>query len=137
MTTKSSEEKGTVEYFKIIISVILFGLTAYMGVIDNHLMRIENTLNGIDERLFKHLTNDELHAPRSLVITRPEFSLYQEMRSKEMTQLGEGIHEIKILLQEHRKETNYKRWKKKSIVPTVGKKSRLTVGWVGGFARIV
>jgi len=35
-------------------------------------------VNAIDNKLFKHLTNDEIHTPRSSVMTKNEFFIYQE-----------------------------------------------------------
>lgn len=46
------------------------------------------TTNKIDDKLFKHLTNDELHSPRSMTVSKAEFNMYKEM-------LGEKIDEIR------------------------------------------
>lgn len=59
------------------------------------LAMINNKVDQIDEKLFKHLTNDEMHTPRTLVITRPEFDIYQELRQRQMVDIKESLTEIK------------------------------------------
>jgi hypothetical protein len=64
-----------------------------------------NRLDKLDDKMFKHLTNDEMHSPRSIIVTKPEFMLYQQMRDRQMADLKDGIQEIKIILREHDKVT--------------------------------
>ena len=49
-----------------------------------------STTNKIDEKLFKHLTNEEIHCPRSLVTSKAEFELLKQVRDKEL----DGIREL-------------------------------------------
>lgn len=59
------------------------------------------TTRGIDEKLFKHLTNDEIHTPRSVVLTRAEFAIYQDFRNKQNDDLKASLCRIEALLQKH------------------------------------
>ena len=68
---------------------------------------------------FKHVTNDEIHTPKSIVVTQPEFKIYQEFRSKEMQDLHEliieqstyqreGLNKIETLITHHIEATTPK-----------------------------
>ena len=56
------------------------------------------TINKIDDKMFKHLTNDEIHCPRSIMASKGEFDLYQKMRDTQMKDLKDDIGEIKKIL---------------------------------------
>jgi len=49
------------------------------------------TTNKIDDKLFKHLTNDELHSPRSMIINKAEFNMYKEMLDRQVQQILRAI----------------------------------------------
>ena len=55
---------------------------------------IKADLTKIDEKMFKHLTNDEVHCPRTIVVTKPEFQMYQAMRDKQMEDLKDYLIRI-------------------------------------------
>jgi hypothetical protein len=69
------------------------------------LVSISNKVDSIDEKLFKHLTNDEIHTPKSIAISRAEFSIYQDLRAKQMEDLATNQRELKELLREHDRNT--------------------------------
>lgn len=54
---------------------------------------IQSTVKDIDTKLFRHLTNDEIHCPKSVVVTKPEFNIYQEFRQKQMTEMRDNLTE--------------------------------------------
>jgi hypothetical protein len=62
---------------------------------------IMRQLEDIDAKLFKHLTNDEMHCPRSITVTKPEFLIYQSMRDKQMDEMRNGINRIENLIERH------------------------------------
>jgi len=99
LRTNMAEQNGKswTEYFRIITPFLLLVLTLAAG-------GINSKLADIDTKLFKHLTNDEMHCPRSMVIQKPEFDVYQSMRDRQMCDLKEDIKEIKRLLSNN-KET--------------------------------
>lgn len=66
---------------------------------------VYSKVEDIDNKLFHHLTNDELHAPRSLVVTKAEYTIYQQMRDAQMKDLKDGIIDIKAMLVEHERNT--------------------------------
>ena len=69
------------------------------------LLSINSKVDKIDDKLFKHLTNDEMHSPRSLFITRAEFQIYQVFRESQMEDLTAGMKDIKEILREHDRTT--------------------------------
>ena len=52
----------------------------------------------INNKIFVHLTNSEIHIPRSTVVSRDEFVIYQMMRDKQMTDIKQDINDIKCIL---------------------------------------
>lgn len=87
-------KNGFGEWFRFITPLLVtIGLYMMSG--------INGKLSSIDDKLFKHLTNDEIHCPKSLVTTKAEFSIYQTMRDRQMADLKELNIEIKDLLLKH------------------------------------
>jgi len=97
-----NKRKEWTEYMRwitpILVTIALFFLVS-----------INNKVDAIDEKLFKHLTNDEIHTPKSVVISRAEFSIYQELRSKQMEDFSQGLKELKEMLREHDRSYGGKR----------------------------
>ena len=81
------EKKSWTEYFRIITPFLLLVLTAIGGSINSR-------LSDIDSKLFKHLTNDEMHSPRSIMVTKAEYSIYQTMRDRQMADIKEQLSRI-------------------------------------------
>ena len=84
--------KGWVEYLRF-ITPILISIAILM------LSNMDKKIEDIQDKLFRHLTNDEMHSPRSLFVTKAEFSIYQELRQAQMS-------DIKQLFSEFREENN-------------------------------
>lgn len=84
MTIKTDTE-GWASYLRFItpvgVSICIFFLTQILG-----------NVHEINDRLFKHLTNDEMHCPKSVVVSKAEFLIYQEMRNKQMENLREDLN---------------------------------------------
>lgn len=69
-------------------------------------------IDKLDDKIFKHLTNDDIHTPKMVVVTRPEFEIYQQMRDRQMQDIKEAVlrqssdtKDIKDLLVDHMRET--------------------------------
>lgn len=97
---------------KYALPIMLFVLGVYIRQVDSsiNLVRSElkdykmytcETMKEYSDKMFKHMTNDEMHAPRSMVITKPEFAIYQELRNDQMKELREGMLRIQALLERH------------------------------------
>lgn len=81
----------------ILVTICLFVLTNIYG----DLNRLDSKVSKIDEKMFVHLTNDELHMPRSLAVTKAEFLVYQNMRDQQMSEIRKMSYDIKSLIEEH------------------------------------
>jgi hypothetical protein len=88
----NSSGKSWTEYLRLITPFLLLVVTGYCSF-------ISSKLTEIDDKLFKHLTNDELHAPRSLVVTKPEFLIYQTMRDKQMEDIKNAVLDMRCALE--------------------------------------
>lgn len=62
---------------------------------------IISTANKIDEKLFKHLTNDEIHTVRSTVVSRGEFDIVTKMREMQFTRIDNKLDNLENLIQMH------------------------------------
>jgi hypothetical protein len=93
--------KNWMEYFRLVTPflLILFGIIGWF--IKEDVSRINLKLEDIDHKMFVHLTNDEMHSPRSLMVTKAEFLVYQSMRDKQMGDLKDIIYDIRKLLERH------------------------------------
>jgi hypothetical protein len=48
---------------------------------------LSTTVNKIDDKMFKHLTNDEIHIPRGNVVSRDVFDQYVRTQEKDTERL--------------------------------------------------
>ena len=79
------------EYFRIITPFLLLVITGYASIINGRLCDIDN-------KLFEHLTNAELHFPRTQVVTKLEYDAIQRMRDKQWQLLELQLQDIKSLI---------------------------------------
>jgi hypothetical protein len=121
-----SSKNGTGLIFKILqilVPILLFVLGVYIRQVDTNIDNVRKDIVSVKtdiktnyDLLFKHMTNDEMHAPRSMVLTRPEFAIYQSFRDKQMTDLTnmqiqmtrdmkEGFDKIYKSLERHIEQT--------------------------------
>lgn len=97
----------------LVVPFFIFGLGVYVKQVDNNintninnvkeqinifrndtdkqLCSYRNELKDYDDKAWKHFTNDEMHTPKSIVLTKAEFNIYQELRGREMSDLKELI----------------------------------------------
>ncbi|MBI4970543.1 MAG: hypothetical protein HZB37_06260 [Planctomycetes bacterium] len=68
----------------VLVTIALFML----GVIMAQVTRI-------DEKLFHHLANDEIHMPRSLYVSKAEFDIQSRFIEKENDRIIKAIDELK------------------------------------------
>ena len=47
-------------------------------------------------KLFIHMTNHEIHAPRSAFVEATQFDLYQKMRDKEMASFSQQLIDARV-----------------------------------------
>lgn len=52
-------------------------------------------VNRIDEKLFHHLANDEIHMPRSLYVSKAEFEMQGRFIEKENDRIIKAIDELR------------------------------------------
>jgi len=52
-------------------------------------------VNRIDEKLFHHLANDEIHMPRSLYVSKAEFELQSRFIEKENDRIVKAIDDLR------------------------------------------
>jgi len=83
--TKSSKVK--IEWFRIITPVLvtinLFVLGAMFTLV-----------NDIDNKLFTHLTNEDIHVPRGYNVSQAEFDMYAKFANQERAQVLKAIEKL-------------------------------------------
>lgn len=57
----------------------------------------------VDDKLFHHLSNDEIHMPRSQFVTKVEFDLHSRFSDKETERILKAIDELRSDLKAGRK----------------------------------
>ncbi len=108
-------QKNWMEYLRLITPILIFILGVYVNQVDRNIeaakkeshdsvVRIEATLNDINEKMFKHLTNDEIHTPKTIVMSKAEFSVYDQMRGQQITDIRQSIVELKTMQRDNTNE---------------------------------
>ncbi len=93
-----TNNKSWIEYFRLTTPFLLLILSFTGWTMNDKLCKVDEKITQIDDKLFKHLTNEEIHVPRGLVVSQEAFVIYQNMRDKEMETMKEGIFDIKGIL---------------------------------------
>lgn len=76
----------------VLVTIALFMLGSIMAQVSR-----------VDEKLFHHLANDEIHLPRSLYVSKAEFDIQSRFIEKENDRIIKAIDELK---------NDLKAWKK-------------------------
>jgi hypothetical protein len=76
----------------VLVTIAIFMLGSIMGQV-----------NRIDEKLFHHLANDEIHMPRSLYVSKAEFEIQNRFIEKENDRIIKAIDELRSDLKAKRK----------------------------------
>lgn len=84
-------EKNWTENFRILTPVLVTIACFMLG-------NLIATTNKIDDKLFKHLTNDDIHVIRSTVVTKAEFDIVSKMREAQFNRIDEKLNDIYLLL---------------------------------------
>jgi hypothetical protein len=83
----------------LLVTIALFMVNQLNGSID----KVNTVVHEIDAKLFKHLTNDEMHTPRSLVLFKSEQDLINRIRTEQFNNINYQLSELKLVLLEHEK----------------------------------
>lgn len=105
MAENGNGAKAWTEYFRFLTPVFLLCLNVLAGVLVSNQNDMKGQLTLLDDKMFKHFTNDEMHSPRTMTVLKPEFEIYQKMRDKQMDEMNDVLKEIKACLESFRKET--------------------------------
>lgn len=81
----NNPEKSWTEYLRFITPILITICLFYLNSIDRK-------VDCIDDKLFKHLTNDDLHPPKTLIVTKAEFVIYQDMRQRQMDEIRNSLN---------------------------------------------
>jgi len=68
----------------VLVTIAIFMLGSIMAQV-----------NRIDEKLFHHLANDEIHMPRSLYVSKAEFETQSRFIEKENDRIIRAIDELR------------------------------------------
>lgn len=110
--TKDDNNNSKVAWFRFITPILVTIAVVMLGSMERNVNEkfiginekigiISSTVTDIDIKLFKHLTNDEMHSPRSLIVTKPEFLIYQNLRDIQMKDIKDGVNRIFDLMEKH------------------------------------
>jgi hypothetical protein len=94
MSFNSQGKYEWMEYLRLITPVLIFVVGAYVASIDRK-------IDDMSKQIFHHLTNDEIHMPRTIAITKAEFQIYQVMRDSQMKDLRDSLKELSDLVKMH------------------------------------
>lgn len=89
-----SEErpKSWTEYFRVITPVLVTIAIFQLG-------QLNATVSKLDDKVFKHLTNEEIHTPRESVVTKREYDLYCKLADKNMDTILDEINKLRNILE--------------------------------------
>ena len=78
-------------------SYLRFATPLLIGIALFMIGDVKNEINEIDQKMFTHLTNDDLHIPRGYVVTKAEFDLINRIREGQFIKIEQGISDLRSL----------------------------------------
>jgi hypothetical protein len=100
------KEKSWTEGFRILSPILLLSLNLLAGILISNQKTMTDGITEIDQKLFHHLTNDEMHTPRSLVVEKVEYMAVQKMRDKQFEQLFSMLEKLQESVDYHIQNLN-------------------------------
>ena len=93
--------KSWFEHLRLITPFLIVVLGFYVNGMNSSIMEVKTSINAMQAELFHHLTNSDLHMPRSSVTSKDEFVIYQAMRDKQMADIKDSLGRVENLMQKH------------------------------------
>ena len=86
------------EWFRLITPTLVTLNLFFLGTINFQ-------LHEIDSKMFKHLTNDEMHTPRGMIVTKGEFEMHCAFAKQNVDMILRSIEKTECDLKEYIKES--------------------------------
>lgn len=90
--------KQVSEWFRwltpILVTVSLFLVSQINGSIKDVKTDLSSQIASLDVKVFKHLTNDEIHIPRGTVVTKQEFDLQCKFSTYQIDQIAKSLDQL-------------------------------------------
>jgi len=86
------DEKGnrvTIEWFRLITPILVTISIFIMGTVNYR-------VNSIDTKLFQHLTNHELHYPRSLIVSDAVFKEHNRVSEERYKNMEKNLDKFEL-----------------------------------------
>ena len=107
---KNKKEWLWLRYLQVVVPVFLFIISVYISQINSNINDVKadvkdyktetnKKIDGYSSQVFTHLTNDEMHCPRSMVVSKVEFNMYRDMIQTQSNNLIIRINEVKNILE--------------------------------------
>ena len=84
--------RGSYQFYKIISSYVMPFLTSLILFI---VCLLFSKIDKLDEKIFTHMTNSEIHAPRTMFVSRAEFDVQCKLMEKEQTDILNAIKDLR------------------------------------------
>ena len=81
---ENNNKKSWTEYFRIITPFLLVVLNGF-GFL------LYGKLTDMDNKLFLHLTNDQIHCPKEDMVSKGEFDIVSKFRDKQIDDIKDAI----------------------------------------------
>jgi hypothetical protein len=98
------------EYLRFVTPIFVTIALFLISGVKSDVKDIGDDVKKVDSKIFTHLTNDEIHAPRTLFVTKAEFDLACKLEENNINHIKGSIDDIKgsiddikVLLLEDRK----------------------------------
>ena len=82
-----------VEWFRFITPVLVTVAITMVG-------SLKSDISKLDDKVFSHLTNDEMHTPRSAIVSKAEFELVYEVRERQYQGLTKTMENLRVDLKD-------------------------------------
>jgi len=87
MIDETKANRVKIEWFRVITPVLV---TVSIFIAAMLLAKVDK----IDDRMFHHFTNDEIHVPREYNVSQAEFDMYAKFANQERTAIIKAIDKI-------------------------------------------
>jgi hypothetical protein len=107
MHTEKPWHSNYVVIANLIMPILMVFCAYYTSTIQTNINETKTKVEQTYDLIFKHVTNDEMHSPRSVVVSKSEFMIYQEFRAQQMAELRQDMKEIKTLIEQTHEKVSH------------------------------
>lgn len=97
---KNISGNNKVGWFNVTNMLVIIAIAAN-AIVWTQLSNLDDKISDMNNKIFIHMTNADIHIPREMMLSRGEFIIYQNMSDQQIQDIKNVICEVREILHRH------------------------------------